>query len=117
VVAEQDLGDRQADELAVGQLGWVTRSPAGFQQVVDGDLQCDDEVVETGVHGASLEVDVALATPTLGGLVSLVTPCHPQPNTTSVIQGAGQVAGSGGLMGLGWLAGDDVEVVDDRDPA
>jgi hypothetical protein len=86
VVAEQDLGDRQADELAVGQLGWVTRSPAGFQQVVDGDLQCDDEVVETGVHGASLEVDVALATPTLGGLVSLVTPCHPQPNTTSVIQ-------------------------------
>jgi hypothetical protein len=85
VVAEQDLGDGQADELAVGQLGWVARSSAGLQQLVDGDVQCDDEVVETGVHEASLEVDVARATPTLGGLVTLVTPSHPQPNTTSVI--------------------------------
>jgi hypothetical protein len=84
-VAEQDLGDGQADELAVGQLGWVARSPAGFQQLVDGDVQCDHEVVEIGVHGASLEVDVAVATPTLGGLVSPVTPHHPPPNTTSVI--------------------------------
>jgi hypothetical protein len=63
----------------------VARSPAGLQQLVDGDVQCDDEVVETGVHGASSEVDVAIATPTLGGLVSLVTPGRPNPNTTSVI--------------------------------
>ena len=84
-VAQQDLGHGQADELAVGQLGWVARAAAGFEQLVDGDVQCDDEVVETGVHEASLEVDVALATPTLGGLVSPVTPCHPRPNTTSVI--------------------------------
>jgi hypothetical protein len=84
-VAEQDLGHGQAEEFAVGQLGWVARAPAGFQQLVDGDVQCDDEVVETGVHEASLEVDVALATPTLGGLVLCVTPRHPRPNTTSVI--------------------------------
>jgi hypothetical protein len=84
-VAQQDLGDGQAEELAVGQLGWVAWSPAGLQQLVDGDVQCDDEVVETGVHGASLEVDVAFATPTLGGLVLVVTPRHPRPNTTSVI--------------------------------
>jgi hypothetical protein len=32
-----------------------------------------------------LEVDVAFATPTLGGLVLVVTPRHPRPNTTSVI--------------------------------
>jgi hypothetical protein len=32
-----------------------------------------------------LEVDVAIATPTLGGLVLPVMPCHPRPNTTSVI--------------------------------
>jgi hypothetical protein len=51
----------------------VAGSTAGFQQLVDGDVQCDDEVVETGVHEASSEVDVALATPTLGGLVSPVT--------------------------------------------
>ena len=84
-VAEQDLGDGQAEELAVGQLGWVAWSAAGLQQLVDGDVQCDDEVVETGVHGASPEVDVAIATPTLGGLVLPVTPRHPRPNTTSVI--------------------------------
>jgi hypothetical protein len=52
-IAEQDVGDGQAEEFAVGQLGWVTRAPAGLQQFVDGDLQCDDEVVETGVHEAS----------------------------------------------------------------
>jgi hypothetical protein len=57
----------------------VARAPAGFQPLVDGDVQCDDEVVETGVHEASLEVDVAKATPTLGGLVSLVTPRHLDP--------------------------------------
>jgi hypothetical protein len=85
VVAEQDLGDGQADQLAVGQLGWPARPVAGLQQLVDGDLQCDDEVVETGVHEASQEVDVALATPTLGGLVSPVILCHPRPNTASVI--------------------------------
>jgi hypothetical protein len=50
-VAEQDLGDGQADELAVGQLGWVAWSPARFQQLVDGDVQCDDEVVETACTG------------------------------------------------------------------
>jgi hypothetical protein len=37
------------------------------------------------VHEASSEVDVATATPTLGGLVSLVTARHPQPQSTSVI--------------------------------
>jgi hypothetical protein len=84
-VAQQDLGDGQTDELGVAEFGRPARSPAWFQQLVDGDVQCDDEVVETGVHEASLEVDVAQATPTLGGLVSLVTPRHPRPNMTSVI--------------------------------
>jgi hypothetical protein len=37
------------------------------------------------VHGASLEVDVATATPTLGGLVSPVTPRHPRRDSTSLI--------------------------------
>jgi hypothetical protein len=83
-VPEQDLGDGQAEEFGVAEFGWPAWSAAGFQQLVDGDVQCDDEVVETGVHGASLEVDVAVATPTLGGLVLCVTPGHPRP-TTSVI--------------------------------
>jgi hypothetical protein len=60
-------------------------SAAGFQQLIDGDVQSDDEVVETGMHEASLEVDVAVATPTLGGLVTPVIPRRPRPNSASVI--------------------------------
>jgi hypothetical protein len=37
------------------------------------------------VHEASQEVDVARATPTLGGLVSVVTTPRPHTNPASVI--------------------------------
>jgi hypothetical protein len=84
-IAQQDLGDGQADQLGVAESGPPARPAAGLQQLVDGDVQCDDEVVETGAREASLEVDVATATPTLGGLVLPVTPRRPRPNTTSVI--------------------------------
>jgi len=84
-VAQQDLGDGQAQQFAVAELGWPTGTPAGFEQLIDGHVQCDDEVVETGVHEASSEIDVAETTPTLGGLVLLVSfGCTP-PNTASVI--------------------------------
>jgi hypothetical protein len=63
----------------------VTGSSTGFEQVINGDVECGDEVVETGVHEASLEVDVARATPTLGGLVSVVTTRHPHSQSTSLI--------------------------------
>ena len=85
VVAQQDLGDRQADQLSVRQPWWPARSMAGFQQLVDGDVQCDDEVVEVGAHAASTEVDVAVATPTLGDLALFVTCCRPPPDSTSLI--------------------------------
>jgi hypothetical protein len=84
-IPQQDLGDRQTEQFGVAEFGWPPWSAAGFQQLVDGDVQCDDEVVETGVHEASQEVDVATATPTLGGLVLPVTSRLPPPNTTSVI--------------------------------
>jgi hypothetical protein len=80
VATEQDLGDRQADQLGVRQARLAARmagAGVGPQQLVDGDVQCGDEVVETGAHEASLEVDVARATPTLGGLVSVVTARRP----------------------------------------
>jgi hypothetical protein len=78
--AEQHLGHGQADQLGIRQLGWMAGSQPWAEQVVDGDLQCGDEVVEVGVHEASLEVDVARATPTLGDLVVAVTgrPLHQQ---------------------------------------
>jgi hypothetical protein len=85
VAAEQDLGDRQTDQLGVRQLGAASRSEPRAEVVVDGDVECDDEVVETGVHEASLEVEVARATPTLGGLVRAVTPCHPRLHSESTI--------------------------------
>jgi hypothetical protein len=77
---EQHLGDRQADQLGVRQLGATAGALSWAEQVIDGDVQCDHEVVETGVHEASLEVDVAIATPTLGGLALSVTgrPLHQQ---------------------------------------
>jgi hypothetical protein len=50
------------------------RPSAGAEQVVDHDVECGDEGVEIGVHEASLEVDVATATPTLGALALVVTP-------------------------------------------
>jgi hypothetical protein len=82
---QQDLGDGEGDQLGVGQLGWTAWSQPWAQQLVDGDVQCDDEVVETGVHGASPEVDVARATPTFGDLVSLVTAQHHRPDSESTI--------------------------------
>jgi hypothetical protein len=85
VIAEQGLRDCQADELGVAELGSPAGPLAGFQQLVDGDLQCDDEVVETGEHEASLEVDVAGATPILGDLASCVTVSHSHPDSASVI--------------------------------
>jgi hypothetical protein len=84
VVAEQGLRDRQPDELGVRQLGWMAWSPAGFEQVINGDVQCDDEVVEVSVHTAP-RIDGAIATPILGGLATSVTPRHPQPESTSGI--------------------------------
>jgi hypothetical protein len=85
VIAEQHLGHGQADQLGVRQPGAAARPAAGLHQLIDGDIQCDDEVVETGVHEASQEVDVARATPTLGGLVSVVTTRRPHTNPASVI--------------------------------
>ena len=83
--AQQDLGDRQADQFSVRQLGRSSWPQPWSEQVVDGDVQCDDEVVETGVHEASLEVDVARATPTLGGLVSVVTTRRSHSDSESTI--------------------------------
>jgi hypothetical protein len=85
VIAQQDLGDRQTDQLGVRQPRRPARPAAGFQQLIDGDVQCDHEVVEVGAHPASTEVDVAVATPTLGDLAFLVTISCSRPDSASVI--------------------------------
>jgi hypothetical protein len=83
VITEQDLDDGQADQLAVGQPGPAARSTARLHQLIDGDIQCDDEVVEVSVHTAP-RVDGALAALILGGLGTSVT-TQPQPESTSLI--------------------------------
>jgi hypothetical protein len=83
--AEQHLGDRQADQLGVAELGPATWPHPWAEQVINHDVEWDDEGVEVGVHEASLEVDVAFATPTLGALVSLVTTRHPQADSEAII--------------------------------
>jgi hypothetical protein len=85
VGAEQDLSDGQTDQLGIRQLGRSSWSQPRAEQVIDGEVQCDDEVVETGAHEASLEVDVARATPTLGGLVLVVTAQRPHSESESTI--------------------------------
>jgi hypothetical protein len=82
---EQHLGDGQADQLGIGELGWPARAAPAAEQLVDGDVQCDDEGVEVGVHEASQEVDVAFATPTLGALAPLVTARRPHPSSEAII--------------------------------
>ena len=82
---KQHLGDGQANQLGVAQLGTPAWPATGTQQLVDGDVACDDEGVEVGAHEASQEVDEAVATSTLGALVSLVTPQHPRPNSEAII--------------------------------
>jgi hypothetical protein len=81
VTAQQDLGHGQADQLRVGQLGWAAGAFAGAEQVVDGDVECNHEGVEIGVHAASM-VDVASATPTLG---TLTTSRHLPANSEAFI--------------------------------
>jgi hypothetical protein len=83
--AEQHLGNGQTDQLGVAQLGLAAGAGPGAEQVVDGDVQCDDEGVEIGVHEASQEVDVAFATPTLGALAPLVTARQPHPHSEAII--------------------------------
>ena len=85
VEPEQHLGDGQTDQLGIAELGLATGAMPRAEPVVDGDVQCHDEGVEIGVHEASQEVDVAFATPTLGALVSVVTPQHPQANSEATI--------------------------------
>jgi hypothetical protein len=82
--AEQDLGHGQADQLGIRQLGWVAGSKAWTEQVVNGDLQCGNEVVEVGAHAAPW-VDGAVATPIFGGLVLLVITQQPRPDTESIV--------------------------------
>ncbi|MGH8902835.1 MAG: hypothetical protein ACRDYA_14480 [Egibacteraceae bacterium] len=77
------MGDGQADQLGVGQLWWASHASSVGEQVVDDDVQCGDEVVETGVH-AALQSRRWLITPTLDDLVSKAL--YPPPATPATLE-------------------------------
>jgi len=58
--SHQQLGDRERDQLGVGDLRRSTGSAPRRQEIVDEDVSCRQKVVESGVHEATSVVDVAL---------------------------------------------------------
>ena len=59
---EEDLSDRQADELRVGDLRSPPRAAPLGQEIIGKHIKCREQGVEVGRHAASL-VSVAIATP------------------------------------------------------
>jgi hypothetical protein len=60
---QQHLHDGHGDQLSVGQLrcdtdqrAWGKQLGAGFQVIVDLDIQCDGEGLQIGVHVASMVI-------------------------------------------------------------
>jgi len=49
---DQDLRDGQADQFGVADARRAAAPWWRVEQIVDEDVQCDDEVVETGAHEA-----------------------------------------------------------------
>lgn len=64
---EEDLRDRQGDELGVGDPRLAARALPARQEIVGQHIKSGEKGVEVGEHEASL-VDVALATPSFGAL-------------------------------------------------
>jgi hypothetical protein len=56
---EQDLGDRQADELRVGDLRRPSGTVARLQEIVGQHIKADQERVEADGHEATSVVDGA----------------------------------------------------------
>ncbi len=67
---EEQLRDRQRDELGVGELRSAAGPGSPGQEIVSPHVKCGDEGVEVGAHEASL-VDVAVATSDFGTLTNL----------------------------------------------
>jgi hypothetical protein len=68
VALQQDLGDRERDELRRADPRAPACTAAGRQEIVHQHLKCGEQVVEVGEHEATSVVDVARATPTFDGL-------------------------------------------------
>ena len=65
---QEDLGDRQRDELGVGDLRATACTAACRQEIVRQHVKSGEQAVEVGVHQATSVVDVAVATPAFDSL-------------------------------------------------
>src|SRR5215211_4764654 len=77
---QQDLRDRERDELGVDDPWASSCTASGRQEIIHQHIKCGEKVVEVGEHEATSVVDVALATPTFDGL-----PFPPGAATTAAI--------------------------------
>src|SRR6266545_268246 len=75
---QQDLRDRERDELRRGDPWASACTASGRQEIVHQHVKCDEKVVEVGEHRATSVVDVAVATPTFDDL-----PIPPRAATTA----------------------------------
>jgi hypothetical protein len=67
VALQQDLRDRERDELRIADPWASACTASGRQEIIHQHIKCGEKVVEVGEHEATSVVDVASATPTFDG--------------------------------------------------
>ncbi len=67
VALQQDLRDRERDELRRSDPWASSCAASGRQEIIHQHEKCGEKVVEVGEHEATSVVNVAIATPTFDG--------------------------------------------------
>jgi hypothetical protein len=70
MAVQQDLRDRERDELGIGDLWAPACTPTRRQEIVHQHVKCGEQAVKVGEHEATSVVDVAIATPTFDSLLT-----------------------------------------------
>jgi hypothetical protein len=66
---QQDLRDRERDELRRSDPWASSCTTSGGQEIIHQHIKCGEKVVEVSEHEATSVVDVAIATLTFDGLL------------------------------------------------